>query len=75
MYIEVWQLWSLLFVAIAAYFSYKSGWREGFKNGIHLVITDLHQRHMISKYEDEESGEISVGRYDEDPREEPNKRL
>ena len=65
MYIEVWQLWSLGFLIVAAYFSYKSGWREGFRNGMEMVIFDLPARRLISKHQDEETGELTVGPYNE----------
>ena len=72
MYIEVWQLWTIGLLIVAAYFSYKSGWKEGFRNGISFVISDLHARHLISKHEDED-GEVIVGRYDNtEPEEEQN---
>ena len=64
MYIEVWQLWFLGFLIVAAYFSYKSGWREGFRNGMERVIFDLHARRLISKHQNEETGELTVGPYD-----------
>ena len=63
MYIEVWQLWFLGFLIVAAYFSYKSGWREGFRNGMEMVIFDLHARRLISKHQNEETGELTVGPY------------
>ena len=69
MYIEEWQLWSLGFLIVAAYFSYKSGWKEGFRNGMEMVIFDLHARRLISKHEDEETGELTVGPYNEKPEE------
>jgi len=72
MYIEAWQLWSLGFLVVAAWFSYKAGWKEGFRNGMEYVIFDLHARHLISKHEDEETGELTVSRYDGKPEEEQN---
>ena len=72
MYIEIWQIWGLGFLVVVAYFSYKSGWKEGFRNGIQFVITDLHAKHLISKHEAAD-GEVIVGRYDNsDPEEEHN---
>ena len=71
MYIEEWQIWTLGFLVVAAYFSYKSGWKEGFRQGMNYVIFDLHARHLISKKEDEETGELMVGRYGEEPKEHP----
>ena len=65
MYIEEWQIWTLGFLVVAAYFSYKSGWKEGFRQGMNYVIFDLHARHLISKKEDEETGELTVGPYNE----------
>jgi len=73
MYIEVWQLWGIVFLIVAAYFSYKAGWKEGFRNGVGFVITDLHARHYITAHEDKD-GELIVEKYDDntDPKEEQN---
>tara|TARA_B110000037_G_C16864565_1_gene401455 strand:- start:441 stop:671 length:231 start_codon:yes stop_codon:yes gene_type:complete len=64
MYIETWQLFFLAGVGIAAFFSYRSGFKDGCMSGINHCLTDLTKMGLISQYEDPETGEIEVGRYD-----------
>ena len=72
MYIETWQLIFIPCIAACAYFSYKSGWNAGVNVGIHMVIKDLAQNTIISVYQNVEDEEVTVGRYDVDPKEMKN---
>ena len=67
MYIELWQLLFIPCIAACAYFSYRSGWKEGVNIGIHMVIKDLARNTIISVYEEPETKDVTVGRYDADP--------
>ena len=58
------QLAMLGLVVAAAYFSYKSGWRDGTMCGIHHCLEDLTKLGYIVQYEDPETGELEIGRYD-----------
>lgn len=65
MYIETWQIFMMILLACSAFFSYRSGWKEGVQDGIHIVITDLHNQDIITRYLDSD-GEVTIGRYDQD---------
>lgn len=58
------QLVMLGLVGACAYFSYKSGWREGCMSGIHQTIEDLTKMGYIVQFEDPETGEVEIERYD-----------
>jgi hypothetical protein len=58
------QIVMLGLVGASAYFSYKSGWREGCMQGIHQTVEDLTKAGYIAQYEDPETGEVEIGRYD-----------
>jgi hypothetical protein len=58
------QLATLGLVVAAAYFSYKSGWRDGTMSGIHHCLKGLTEMGYIVQYEDPETGELEIGRYD-----------
>jgi hypothetical protein len=66
MFIEKWQLMSLFMVAVSAYFSYRSGFKEGVLTGIHQCLDDLARLKLISQYEHPETGEMEVGRWDDE---------
>jgi len=65
MYIETWQMLMVGMVIISAYFSYGQGRKEGVAAGVNVVISDLHEKGIISVYRDIERGEVVIGRYDE----------
>ena len=65
MYIEIEQIVMLLFVGAAAFFSYRQGKIDGVTVGVHETLSDLSKKGIVAIYQDDDRGEVVVGRYDE----------
>jgi len=71
MYIELWQFGMVASAVISAFFSYRQGRLEGIRNGVQVTLSDLHSRGIVAINQDDLSGEMIVGRYDENDWSEP----